>query len=162
MDLMNYLNTATTSLFRFESLQDYDVEGEKEEVKIFKQTRQLDDSDMKEWWSFIDGKVATGVQMQRVRLVMMPMTDYTEMELEIHKKSALHGDDIRTITEEKFKTLNVVPKFDFWLIDDTIVLIMNYDLTGKYLGFSVQGGVHPYSEYVGIKKALLENSKKIV
>ena len=129
MELMEYLNTATQSLFRFESLQEYNLDKECEAVKLYKETGYIDDSNIKDWWNFIEGKVAHKVQMQRVKLVMLPLTDYSKMELEIHKKSILHGDDIRTISEDNFKKLNVIPIFDFWLIDNTTVLIMNYDTT---------------------------------
>lgn len=146
MDLMDYLNSATKSLFRFEALQVYEVEGD-----------TLDDSGMKEWWDFIESKTKSGVVMERVRLVIEPLTDYTMKELEIHKKSAEHGDDISIIKENIFTTLDI-PIKDFWLIDDDTVLIMNYDEAGKYLGFSSDENI---DEYIQIKQKLLRNSTSI-
>lgn len=38
-----------------------------------------------------------GVQMKRVRVVSVPMNDYVQWELEIHRRSAQKGDAIKII-----------------------------------------------------------------
>lgn len=137
MDLQSYLASAKISLFRFEQLQDYDVANEKESIVYFKATGEVKDEIMKDWWEFIKSKTKSGVVMQRVRLVVEPYTDYTKMELVLHKKTSEHGDDIRIISEPDFKSLNIqLP--DFWLIDMSLVLIMEYNSFGEYRGFKVQ------------------------
>ena len=144
MDLYKYLQSSTKSLFRFEALQDYKVEGD-----------GIDDESMREWWSFIKEKISAGVTMQRVRLVTEPLTEYTKNELLIHKKSKEYGDDIRIIKEETFKSLNIKME-DFWLIDENIVLKMNYSELGGYSGFDVLDA--NINEYIKTKNTLIENS----
>ncbi len=148
MELFDYLKSANKSLFRFESLQTYNVEGE-----------DISDPDegMEDWWDFIASKTKAGVTMQRVRLVTQPLTDYTKMELEVHKKSKTFGDDIRIIDEEKFKSLQIKQQ-DFWLIDDSVCLTMNYSASGEYLGFTIENDVETYLK---IKSSLLENSVEL-
>jgi hypothetical protein len=144
MDLYQYLKSANTSLFRFEALQDYKVEGD-----------GMDDKEMKEWWNFIESKVKSGVVMQRVRLIIEPLTEYTKNELVVHKKSKTFGDDIRIIKNGIFVTLNIKEE-DFWIIDGKIVLRMNYSVDGAYLGFDVIDN-NP-KHYVDIAKLLLKYS----
>jgi hypothetical protein len=131
MDLFDYLKSATTSLFRWEALQEYQVEGEE---------------DMSEWWDFIESKTRTGVVMQRVRLITLPLTNYTKREVNLHKLSAKRGDDIRYI----FDTNQIdVHRFkDFWLIDEKILLSMQYSSSGTYEGFEiVEKGMQPFVDF---------------
>ena len=125
MDLYQYLQSARKSLFRFETLQEYNVGDD-----------GLDDQGMKDWWDFITLKTSAGVKMERVRLTIEPFTEYTKKELLVHAKSKTFGDDIRTIDEATFKRLSIKQE-DFWLIDDNIVLSMKYSDSGVYLGFDI-------------------------
>lgn len=147
MQLFEYLKLAKISLFRFEYLQEYksDING-------------MNDSKMKEWWSFIESKTKSGVVMQRVRLVIEPLNDYTKKEIEIHKKSNNYGDNIKIIKNKEFKKLKIKLK-DFWLIDEKIVLKMKYLNNGEYLGFDVID--KNIEDYVKISKILFKNSSDI-
>jgi len=144
MDLYQYFQSANKSLFRFEALQDYKVDGDR-----------IDDEDMKEWWDFIASKTNNGVKMERVRLVTEPLTEYTKNELVVHRKSKMFGDDIRIIKEKTFKRLNI-PQEDFWLIDEAVVLKMNYSETGEYNGFDIIK--NNIDEFQKIKDILLKKS----
>ncbi len=126
MDLYQYLQSAQKSLFRFETLQEYNVGDD-----------GLDNQEMKEWWGFITLKTKSGVKMERVRLVIKPLTEYTKRELIVHAKSKTFGDDIKTIDELTFSKLSV-PLEDFWLIDEKLALIMKYSESGEYLGFNIE------------------------
>jgi hypothetical protein len=144
MDLMDYLKQAKSSLFRYESLQDYPDD-------FFDNA----DETMKEWWDFIRLKVSEGVKMERVRLITQPITEYVQTELRVHAKSALYGDSIKTINEKDF----LVGLSDFWLVDDKIVLLMNYDSQGHYLSFDVK---EDDGEYRNLKLKLLDVSIPLV
>lgn len=147
MDLYQYLQSANKSLFRFETLQEYKVDGD-----------DINDENMKEWWGFITSKTKQGVQMERVRLIVEPLTKYTEKELLLHKKSKTFGDDIRIIKEENFTSLNIEMK-DFWLVDEKIVLRMNYSKDGEYLSFDIIENDVDY--YIKTKNLLLINSSNL-
>jgi IMP cyclohydrolase len=142
MDLFEYLQSAAKSLFRWEALQEYRVDG---------------DEDMTDWWDFIEGKIKTGVVMQRVRLIKLPLTDYTKKEIETHKLSAQKGDDIRYIFGTNQKEVH---KFqDFWMIDDKIVLLMQYSPEGEYKGFDILEG--DIEEYINFKNKVYRASETI-
>ena len=144
MNLMHYLENAKTSLFRWEALQEYKVE---------------EDDDLTPWWSFIEEKVAEGVIMQRVRLIKLPLNTYTKDEIESHKISCEKGDDIQCILQPKFSVENFN---DFWLIDEKIVLNMNYSDDGEYRGFEVEENQSVLDDYLNFKKELLSHSKSIM
>ena len=110
MDLYQYLQSSRTSLFRFETLQEYKVDGD-----------SIGDDGMKEWWNFIASKIKDGVVMERVRLIIEPLTEYTKNELVVHKKSKTFGDNIKIIKEDTLSILNIKPE-DFWLVDEKVVL----------------------------------------
>ena len=90
---------------------------------------------MQGWWEFLELKQKEGVKTERVRLVREPLSDYVRWELEIHKQSMQHGDDIRVLTAEKINS-SLEALQDFWLIDEHTVLKMQYSPAGEYHGFS--------------------------
>ena len=65
------------------------------------------------------------------------------------------GDDIRIIKEITFNTLSISPE-DFWIIDEEIVLKMNYSDIGQYLGFDIITA--NIDRYLKDKELLLQNS----
>ncbi|MEN9338081.1 MAG: hypothetical protein RIQ41_395 [Candidatus Parcubacteria bacterium] len=147
MDLYQYLQSSKVSLFRFEALQEYKVEGD-----------GIDDEGMKEWWNFIESKTKSGITMQRVRLIIEPLTEYTKSELVVHKKSKTFGDTIKIVKEEVFNTLNIKQE-DFWLIDEKVVLKMKYSTDGEYLGFDIVENDTDF--YIKTKNLLLKNSTNL-
>ena len=147
MDLYQHLQSAQKSLFRFETLQDYNVGDD-----------DLDDKGMKDWWDFIALKTRDGVKMERIRLIIEPLTEYTKRELIVHAKSKTFGDDIRTISEETFNKLSI-KLADFWLIDEKLVLIMKYSENGEYFGFDIME--NEVEKYVDVKNTLIKNSNPL-
>jgi hypothetical protein len=155
MSLGDHLESAQKSLFRFEYIQDFDIEAERQSVELFHTNRSLEvESLMGEWWSFIKKKRQNGVVCERVRYVRYPLSKYLEWELQVHKKTTAFGDDIRILPENKILP-NLQELGDFWMIDDAEVLIMNYDSQGAYIGFQVEAVTDTYSE---AKQYLLKHS----
>jgi hypothetical protein len=158
MDFSKYLQSAKNSLFRFEYLQEFDMPEEHELFKTYKATGKVEIRPiLQDWWNFLEMKHTEGVCTQRVRLIRSPMTKYLEWELYGHRQTIKHGDDIRVLDENR-----LMPELedlgDFWVIDDSIALKMNYDSTGKYLGFKE---VDP-KLYIKAKKYLLDNSVELL
>ena len=158
MDLGEHLKSAKESLFRFEYLQEFDVPKEREFFKTGQIYGQAEiENLMHDWWNFLDTRRKEGVLTQRVRLVRLPLTKYLEWELYVHRQTVeRHKDDIRTLSEENLRP-DIEKLGDFWLVDDSVALKMNYDSDGKYLGFEE---VAP-QPYIDAKRSLLENSTSI-
>ncbi|MDQ6984793.1 MAG: hypothetical protein Q9M91_04230 [Candidatus Dojkabacteria bacterium] len=132
MELFEYLKNSQKSLFRFESLQ-Y-LSEDKESLDKYLKTGKVDMTDNAEWFDFLKSKNKGGVSTKRVRLVTLPINDYTKFEIEVFKVAKKYGDDIKIIMDSEFNQLDL-PKIDFWNIDNKTVLKLNYDESGKYLEF---------------------------
>ena len=95
--------------------------------------------------------------MQRVSLIRKPLTPYKEMAIEIYKRTIPYGDDIRIISEDSFDKLDI-PGKDFWLVDDELIVELNYDSQGKWLGFDTR----PSTEQdISIKTSLLTHAMSL-
>ncbi len=156
MNLIDYLNTAQKSLFRFEYLQDFSAADEKSFTR-WRKTKQIDTAALQPWWDFLERKHADGVVTSRVRRVAIPLSEYTRFELEGHRETAKHGDDIRIIKNDQFKTL-AIPLVDFWLIDDAAVIRMVYGERGTLLGIEKEDAKN---EHLEAKRKLIANSISI-
>lgn len=161
--LTEYLAKPSSSIFRFEGLQDYSAMDGTAAIKNFIATGDLGMSPADtEWCQDIKKKNEAGIVTQRVRMVAHPQNDYTTWELAWHKAAAeFSGDDIRIIAEEDFK--KILPKGlkDFWMIDDKFVFVLNYGPKGSYLGSSMLSKAESIP-YIAAKKALLQSSSPIV
>ena len=156
-NLMYYLSVSKKSLFRFEYEQYFANDD-------------MSDESMKEWWSFIKDKTLNNITMQRVRLVILPMNEYTKSELKTHKNSVKYGDDIRVLYKEEFdEIVNSIKlvKFlenqnnkvlSFWLIDDNLLLKMKYNEAGVYIGFDTIYEQVEVEFYKSLKYKLWEKS----
>jgi hypothetical protein len=154
MNLSDYLARAKTSLFRFEFLQEFNVPQESDALKMWQDSKKVDKEYFQRWWNFVKEKTGKGVVMQRVRLVKLPLTDYTRWELAVHDMTAKFGDDIRVIKEADYKKLGLDLK-DFWVVDDTVVLDMEYNKAGEYIDSAVMPQI---DKYLQAKKLLLAKS----
>lgn len=157
MTLLERLGAAKESIFRFEYLQDFSMPEEVESLRRFEETGEVDASGMDEWWTFLAGLHARGVETRRVRLVREPRSVYVQHELLVHKESVKHGDDIRMITKDVL-TPEIEALGDFWMIDDSAVLRMNYSPAGEYLGFEE---VRDVARYVAAREYLEKSAKTL-
>ncbi len=155
MDFDDYLKSSKKSLFRWEKLQWY--ADDEEMFRKYKETGDVDWEEMSNWNQFLLFNLVLKISMQRVRLVVEPMNEYTRMELKIHWASTGLGDKIRKIDEESYKKIGIdFP--DFWLIDDKTVLLMKYGSQGQYEGFEA---VEATPELLHFKNELWERSVEL-
>ncbi|MBU0761249.1 MAG: hypothetical protein KJ600_05945 [Nanoarchaeota archaeon] len=159
MDLYKELDKSEKEIFRYEALQEYFSDGSDEiENKISQQWKEKGEVDMdlmKEWHDFISKKISGGVKMVWVRLVEFPLNEYTKSGLYIYKKRIKYGIDIRVITKEKFNKLNIEIK-DFYIIDKTKILLMNFGNNNEYLGCELDS--KNLQKYKESKDLLIKNS----
>ncbi len=150
--LDTYLKKATKSIFRYEALQDYSAEDGEESVREFMKSGVLPFlPEETEWWRMIKAKNDAGVNTCRVRMITDPLTDYTKMELALHRKSAAYsGEDIRIIGETQSDKIEKDLE-DYYLVDGQYLFPMKYGPKGKYLGSVLVTGIEiaKYIEYSG-------------
>ena len=147
MDFMGHLHSAHRSLFCFEVLQDGALGDRLKFYEEFLRKGSCGLSFLQEWNAFVGGKTAYGIPVRRVRLIRFPLTNYTKFALHTYQASAKVGEDTWVIADEDFDKLGI-PSKDFWLIDEHVVLSLEYDSAGNYLQCHRQGGVSlAYAQY---------------
>jgi hypothetical protein len=118
------------SAFRMETLQTYGIPGEQEEVSLYLQGAPKPDDPDSEWHQGIRNNVAAGKTMQRLKVVRRPFTDYTRFLFD-------WGIPDNVAAGEDYRILDVtgrespVPEQDYWMFDESTVVLMNYNPDGS-------------------------------
>ena len=125
------------SVFRLETLQEYRGSGEDEWIAAFHTGARTPPPDpvQDEWEAMIRANRAAGKTMQRVHVVVEPVSDYLRFELTwAYAPNVTAGEDIRIIAVPGDGSWPPgVPHRDFWLFDDDLYLA-HYADDGTWLG----------------------------
>lgn len=140
-----YFESFKKYAFRLELLQKYNVKEEKESFAQFLKTGEISSEANAEWHALIRATGARGARMERVHVITLPLSDYLKYEIAHYTFNKQAGEHIKLLKKEEFDGLSPEILFDFWLFDDEIVLKMNYDATGKFLGAEeIKENIEPF------------------
>jgi hypothetical protein len=89
------LSSAGKRAFHLEQQDTYNVAAEDEPYGRWLRNEPDDYAWHQDWLNFLRRATTDGVQVQRVRLVTLPHTDYTRWRLDIARLNAEAGEDIR-------------------------------------------------------------------
>lgn len=129
-----YLGGFRRSAFRLELLPQYLVEPEREPFSAFLAGQPMPEGHNADWHATIRAHVAAGRMMQRVHVVMPPLTDYLRFEFEwAYAGNSAAGEDTRILDLSR-STDPGLPDFDFWLFDESTVVAMLYESDGTQIG----------------------------
>lgn len=122
--------------FRLEVLQRYTVPYEKEPLRRFLANEPPpDDPDKERWLAFIREAVGAGKRMQRVHVVVEPLSAYLRYELAWEYSSNVGaGEEVRIIPIRPGAWPDQMPRYDYWLFDARTLCLMDYDNEGRLLG----------------------------
>jgi hypothetical protein len=121
------------SWFRLETLQSYDVHYEADEYRAFLKTGRLDRR-AGDWQHMIAAHRRAGRSLQRVHVVVEPLTDYLRYELAAYAHNSRAGEEIRILATPAGEWPAGVPQGqDFWLFDDADAWVMAYDPAGRFV-----------------------------
>jgi hypothetical protein len=67
-----------------------------------------------------------------VHVVRLPLTDYLRYELGTYAENQAAGEDVRIAVVNDHPELADLDR-DFWLLDDELALLMDYDHDGRFL-----------------------------
>ena len=79
---------------------------------------------------------AEGRQFARVRVVSLPLTDYSRFGVWCAQFTNGAGEDIRYLTRDKAEVAGL-PNHDFWLFDSSKLVRMHFDDDDRFLGGEV-------------------------
>ena len=128
-DLAWWLQNFEQSAFRLETLPEYNVPQETDMLAQFKDGEEVRMPDDHPWLERVRQHTEAGRVMRRVRVVSDPLTDYLRFELSMYHQTVAAGEDIRVCSSAEISEFG-----DWWLFDDQVVIILNYDETGHFLG----------------------------
>lgn len=77
---------------------------------------------------------AEGRRFQRVRVVSMPLTDYSRFGVYCSQHTNAAGEDIRYLPRDDAADL---PNYDYWLFDSRYLVRMHFDDEDNFLGGEV-------------------------
>jgi hypothetical protein len=132
-DWLGLFENVQRSWFRLETLQVYSVEYERDEYDRFIATGRLD-RPVNDWQKMITRHTEAGRTLQRVHIVVEPLSNYLRYEVAAYQLNDHAGEDIRLIPVSANSWPEGLPTGrDFWLFDDREVWDMHYDPEGRFL-----------------------------
>lgn len=132
-DLSALFDSVTRTAFRLETLQSYDVSGEIDSVRAFRDGLPRPERSVRTnpFLRRIALQTAGGVRWSRVRIVEHPLTEYVRYELLGYVESQAAGEQISLVDRDVARDLGP----DFWLLDagtpNARAVLMHYDDQGR-------------------------------
>lgn len=127
-----FFDSMEREAFRLETLPAYRVPQEAELFRRFLEGEPLSTADTKPWTDRLKRLATEGKAVSRVHVIRRPLTDYLRFEFEHYRHNVDAGEEIRILdlTERPDPGL---PKQDFWLFDESRVVLMNYAANGTQI-----------------------------
>lgn len=88
------------------------------------------------WLAMIREATAHGRRFSRVRVVSLPLSDYSRFGLWISRFAHEAGDDIRYLTRDQADERDL-PRHDYWLFDSRKLVKMHFGDDDRFLGGEV-------------------------
>lgn len=122
--------------FRLEVRDRYNSPRETESFRKFIAGEPDDLAWHQNWLAMIREASSQGRRFCRVRVVGLPLSDYSRFGLWISQFANNAGDDIRYLTRDKAETLDL-PRHDYWLFDSHKLVRMRFGDDDRFLGGEV-------------------------
>jgi hypothetical protein len=91
---------------------------------------------MQGWLTMISGATAEGKRFARVRVVSMPLTDYSRFGMWCSQFTNGAGENIRYLVRDRADAAGL-PGHDYWLFDSRKLVRMHFDDADAFLGGEV-------------------------
>lgn len=111
--------------WRWECQGDYQVDHE-EMRRWLSGEPSVEDEEDRAWIRYINGLRQAGIPFQRVRVLTEPLNDYLRWMVDTTNRNIEAGEDIRWLQASQAERLGM-PEYDFYLLDDNRVVILNFD-----------------------------------
>ncbi|MFB7917901.1 DUF6879 family protein [Streptomyces sp. NPDC056061] len=133
--LGDWLHEFDQEAFRLETLDDYGKSGGTEAYLAFLAGEPQPESyKTAAWMKTVGDATRSGKRIYRVHVLARPLTKYLRFELSwgYHRNMTVGEEFFILDTTDRNNPLPDAP--DFWLFDERVAGVMNYDDEGKYLG----------------------------
>ena len=120
--------------FRLEPRDRYNDPGEHEPLRRFLATEEDDLSWNRPWLDLMTEHRNNRRIVRRVRVVTVPLTDYSRFGLWCARFANEAGEEIRYLSRDQAAGL---PDFDYWLFDSKRVARLHFDADDRLLGAKI-------------------------
>lgn len=134
--LWELLNSFEHTAFRLEVRDRYDEGDEAESLAKYLAGEPDDLPWMGEWIDLVREASDAGRRIDRVRVVSVPLTDYSRFGLWCAQFTSAVGEDIRYLAREQADGAGL-PNHDYWLFDSTTLVRMSFNDNDVWLGNTV-------------------------
>ncbi|WP_373466070.1 DUF6879 family protein [Streptomyces sp. V3I8] len=117
--------------FRLETRDHYKSDNESAALRQFVAGEPVDLDWFQNWLTMIRQTTAEGRRFMRVRVVTMPLTDYSRFGVFCSEHTNAAGEDIRYLRRDDAADL---PDYDYWLFDSRKLVRMHFDDDENFLG----------------------------
>lgn len=114
----------------------YDAVYENESLRKFLAQEKDDLPWMQEWLTMIHDATSKGRRFTRVRVVSLPITDYSRFGVWCAQFTNGAGEDIRYLSRDR-ADVEQLPNHDYWLFDSRKLVRMHFDDADAFLGGEV-------------------------
>nr|WP_232328367.1 DUF6879 family protein [Kibdelosporangium sp. MJ126-NF4] len=108
------------------------MEREQEYLDKFLAGEPEDLSWLEGWFSTVRAAAEVGRRFMRVRVVDLPLSDYSRFGYAHARYNNAAGEDIRYLRRESARDAGL-PNYDYWLFDSRRLLRMNFDDNDRLL-----------------------------
>jgi len=119
-----------------EARDDYLADYEQESFRRFMAGESVDLPWMQTWLDLLRDAKAHGRRFARVRVVTMPLTDYSRFGVWCAQFIGTAGEDVRYLPRD-LADAHGVPTHDYWLFDSCKLVLMHFDDANQFLGGEV-------------------------
>ncbi len=143
--------------FRLETLPAYGVAGEQAEFEEFIASGKLRIPWDDPWLARVRDFRRTDRWIGRVHVISRPLTDYLRYEFAVYGHTVRAGEDVRIldVTDQPDPGL---PRQDFWLFDEAVVVRMDYRPDGTQVGRELLTDADP-APYVAWKRLAMQHAQ---
>jgi hypothetical protein len=134
-ELQRMLRKVERSVFRLETLSAYTAPGEAEMLRAFNEGHPMPprSPDTDPWLRMVADSVHAGRRWSRVHVLDRPLSDYLRFELLGYQGNVVAGEDVRIADRANVPEALGALTGDFWLLDDELALVIEYDGDGRRL-----------------------------
>ena len=123
--------------FRLEVRDRYNTSYSDEPLRKFLAGEPDDLAWFQNWLALVRAATAEGRRYSRVRVVSLPLTDYSRFAIANSRHTVAAGDDIRYLTRDRANAVGL-PGHDYWLFDSRKLAWMHFDETDdRFLGAEI-------------------------
>ncbi|MGW4379971.1 DUF6879 family protein [Kitasatospora sp. NPDC004531] len=153
-DWRKYFDAMERDAWRLETHPVYTMPQEEEAIRRFRAGEPVTAADTAAWTERLEGYRRTGRTVGRVHVITRPLTEYLRFEFAHYRHNVGAGEDVRILdlTDRENPGL---PEQDFWIFDDSRVVLMNYRSDGTQINREVlDGDPRPYLEWKQLALAM--------